>query len=316
MLAQSARQRLPVRASLIFPVTHAPSAMTPVNDFIQAVRADRSGALSSSGQRLYLLVDHAGAPGLVAELRRSAAIPWSSLFDDSKEQGALAVAPILIHFPDACASQSELDLLAWLRRACEFSTSLTVLNSTLAHDNLAHALKRRLNAQLPDHMPVMLRYFDTRILESLVPVLSPAQRNEFLGIASRWQWLDRAGDLRRLDSDQLQSDSWPHQFEFDVVQQNALIEASTADALVEQMQAHAADLCRPKTRAELHALAERCVPKFDRFAIEDVRTQTLYCLTELQLGPAFDMQSEWAQALERVAKKQIGFEVLLKEMGV
>ena len=290
--------------------------MTPVNDFVQAVRGDRSGALSSSERRLYLLVDHAGAPGLVAELRHRVAVPWSSLFDDSKEQGALAVAPILIHFPDACASQSELNLLAWLRRACEFSTSLTVLHSTLAHDNLANALKRRLNAQLPDHMPVMLRYFDTRILESLVQVLSPTQRDEFLGIGSRWQWLDRAGCLRRFDADELQGDSWPQQFEFDVVQQNALIEASTADVLVEQMQAHAADLCRPKTRAELHAIAAQCVPKFDRFAIQDIRAQTLYCLTELQLGPAFDMQSEWAQALERVAKKQIGFEIVLKEMGV
>jgi hypothetical protein len=290
--------------------------MTPVNDFIQAVRGDRTDALPSSGQRLYLLIDHAGAPGLVTELRRRAAIPWSSLFDDSKEQGALTVAPILVHFPDACASQSELNLLTWLRRACEFSTSLTVLHSTLAHDNLARALKHRLNAQLPDHMPVMLRYFDTRILESLVQVLSPPQRSEFLGIASRWQWLDRAGCLRRLDADQLQDDSWPHRFEFDVVQQNALIEASTADALVEQMQARAADLCRPKTRADLHALAERCVPKLDRFAIKDIRTQTLYCLTELQLGPAFDLQPAWADALARVAKKQIGFEVVLKEMGV
>ena len=301
---------------MIVQMTHAPSAMTPVNDFIQAIRGDRTDALPRSEQRLYLLVDHAGAPGLVAELRRKVAVPWSSLFDDSTEQGALTVAPILIHFPDACASQSELNLLAWLQRACEFSTSLTVLNSTLEHDSLACALRRRLNALLPDHMPVMLRYFDTRILESLVPVLSPAQRSEFLGIASRWQWLDRAGDLRRLDSDQLQSDSWPHQFELDVVQQNALIEASTADALVEQMQAHAADLCRPKTRAELHALAERCVPKLDRFAIEDIRTQTLFCLTQLQLGPGFDMQPAWADALGRVAKKQISFEVILKEMGV
>ena len=301
---------------MIVQLTHAPSAMTPANDFIQVIRGDRTDALRTSEQRLYLLVDHAGAPGLVAELRRRVAIPWSSLFDDSTEQGALAVAPILVHLPDACANQSELDLLVWLRRACELSTSLTVLHSTLEHDNLASALKRRLNAQLPDHMPVMLRYFDTRILESLVQVLSPAQRNEFLGIASRWQWLDRAGCLRRLDADQLQGDSWPHRFEFDVTQQNALIEASTADALVEQMQAHAADLCRAKTRAELHALAEQCVPKFDRFAIEDIRTQTLYCLTELQLGPAFDMQPAWAAALERVAKKQVGFEAILEEMGV
>lgn len=290
--------------------------MSRVNDFVEAVRGDRTDSSASDSRRLYMLVDHAGAPGLVAELRRRAEVPWSSLFEDSKEDGALAVAPILIQFPHTYSTQRELHLLAWIRRACEFSTSLTILNSTLEHAHLASALKRRLDAQLPDRMPVLLRYFDTRTLEALTQVFSLTQRNSFLGIASCWQWLDRMGRLQRLDVQELPADPWPHQFEFDVVQQNALIDAGAADALVEQMQTHAADLCHPKTRAELHALAERCIPKLERFDIKDIRTQTLFCLTELQLGPAFDVQAAWPEALARVTKKQASFEAILKEIGV
>ena len=159
--------------------------MTEVNDFIQAVRGEQDADQATNNARLYALVDHAGAPGLLAELGRRTGIPWCSLFEDSKEQGALEVAPVLIQFADGGSSQTELKLLAWLHRACKFSTSLTVLQSSLAQPALASALKRRLNAKLPDGMFVMLRYFDTRILGSLITVLTAAQRGEFLGVAAR-----------------------------------------------------------------------------------------------------------------------------------
>ena len=79
---------------------------------------------------------------------------------------------------------------------------------------------------------------------------------------------------------------------------------------------HAPDLCQSRTRAELHALAESCSAKFDRLAIDDIRTQTLFCMTALQLGPTFDAQLGWPEALARVAKKQVSFDAVLKEMGV
>ena len=80
--------------------------------------------------------------------------------------------------------------------ACGESTSLTLLHSSLAFEALAQRLKYRLDVLLPDGLPAMLRYFDTRILESLIQVLEPDQRNHFLGIAYCWQWLDRGGDMR------------------------------------------------------------------------------------------------------------------------
>lgn len=258
--------------------------MTHIADPVQLIQGGLPEAVLADGQHLYALIDHAGAPGLVKKLQRDSTTAWSSLFEGSREQGALEVAPILVHLANGGTGSSERSLLNWLHHACRFSTSLIVLNSSLRHADVALALRKRLNARLPEHVDVMLRYFDTRIFESLIPVLDPAQRAEFLGIASRWQWLDRAGLLQRMDAQEQQGDAWPALFELNTAQQNALIEASSADALVQQMQANASDLCRDKTRAQLHAIAAQCLPKIGRWAIEDLRTQTLVCLTALQHG--------------------------------
>jgi Domain of unknown function (DUF4123) len=290
--------------------------MTTDDDFYLAVRGTAPGRHLPPDLRHYLLIDHAGAPGLLAELRRAHGVSWWSLFADSKEQGAIDVAPILVYLSDDQSTLSERDFLRWVRRNCEFSTSAAVLHSAWAPDELIAALKRRLDVLLPDRMPVMLRYFDTRVLESLLQVLTSVQREQFMGVASRWHWLDRAGQLKGQDVEQLQADAWPHPFELDVAQQNALIDASAADALAEQMNTQAPDMCQSKSRAELHALAARCLTKFGKLHIEDLRTQTLYCLTALQLSSDFELQPGWAAALDSVTKKTISFEAALKEMGV
>jgi Domain of unknown function (DUF4123) len=284
-------------------------------DFVAAVQDNARGEAQPGEPMRYLLVDHAGAPGLMQALQRRPSLTWTSLFEDSKEVGALEVAPILIRLPDARANFVEREFLEWLYRACQYSTSVTALHSAWERDRLASALRTRLDMMLPDGMPVMLRYFDTRALESLLRVLTAEQQGQFLGVASRWQWLGRAGELHQRHTEQLTTDPWPHRLEIDVTQQNALIESGEADALVAQMNAQAPDLCRHEQRADLHALAERCASKFGPLGIDDIRTQALYCLTALELGSDFDSQPGWAEVLARVAKKQISFEAALGEMG-
>jgi Domain of unknown function (DUF4123) len=293
-----------------------PFAMKNTDEFVSAVRPTATvDALSAERQR-YLLVDHAGAPGLMQELRGRPSLTWASLFEDSREVRALEVAPILVQLPEDRSTLGERDFLAWVYRTCRFSTSVTVLHSAWSRGRLARALKARLDVMLPDKMAVMLRYFDTRTLEPFLRALTPQQQGDFLGIAARWQWLDRAGDLHERTTEQLTTDAWPHRFEIDVVQQNTLIEAGEADALAAQMKGQAPDLCQGAPTAQLHALAVQCLPKLGKLGIEDVRTQTLYCLTALQLGPKFDLQPEWAAVLGRVAAKEVTFEDALKEMQV
>ena len=268
--------------------------------FLQAI----SAAAAASDSRLYALVDHAGAPGLLGRLREQPQTRWANLFAGSTQENAIEVAPLLLDLDTV----NQKAWLRWLYSACRESTSLTFVHSTLSLESLAERLKYRLEVVLPDGLPALLRYFDTRILESLIQVLEREQRSHFFGIASCWQWLDRAGDVRQLNAPQLPDDGWPMPFPFTEPQQNAMIDAAEADALVQQMQIHGLDLCASHSRAELHAIASNCIAKNHQFGIDGTPSQTIFALTTLQLGADFIQQPEWAKLVSKIIHKKINFE--------
>ena len=262
----------------------------------------------ASDSRLYALVDHAGAPGLLRRLRERPQNQWSNLFESSTEENAIEAAPLLLDL----SAINQGAWLQWLHAACSESTSLTLLHSSLDIEALAQRLKCRLEALLPDGVPAMLRYFDTRILESLVEVLTLEQRSHFFGIASCWQWLDRAGDIQIFNALEMPDDAWPMPFAFTEKQQNAMIDAAEADALVQQMQIHGLDLCAGHSRAELHAIASTCIAKANHLGLDGTPSQTIFALTTLQLGPDFTQQPEWVKLLPSVMHRNITFEDAIK----
>lgn len=213
-------------------------------------------------------------------------------------------APLLLDL----GTISQKPWLQWLHFSCIESTSLTLLHSKLKLSMLANSLKRRLDVLLPDEIPAMLRYFDTRIIESLLQALEQEQCKTFFGIAGCWQWLDRAGELRHYQGEQLPEDSWPAPWKLNEKQQNAMIDAAEADALVQQMQNHGMELCAGHSRASLHALAWSCIAQAEQFGIDGMPARTLFSLLALQTGTGFHEQPEWAALLARVRRKEISFE--------
>lgn len=207
---------------------------------------------------------------------------------------------------------SQKPWLQWLHFACSESTSLTLLHSSLELPALAESLKRRLDVLLPDAVPALLRYFDTRIIESLLQVLETEQCKTFFGIAACWQWLDRAGELRHYQVEQLPDDSWPSPWKLDEKQQNAMIDAAEADALVQQIQSHGMELCAGHSRASLHTLARSCIAQAEKFEIDGIPARTLFSLLAMQTGTGFHEQPEWAALLARVRLKEISFEDAVK----
>jgi hypothetical protein len=237
-------------------------------EFVTAV----SAGATREHSHLYALVDHAGAPGLLNSLLDRPGTRWLNLFSGSPGESAIEVAPLLLDLQ----TPSQLAWLQWLQDVCRESSSLTLLHSTLELSPLAQGLKCRLDVMLPDGVPALLRYFDTRILEALYQTLDPEQRKSFFGIAACWQWLDRAGKLQQLFNNELSADNWPELFAFSEKQQNAMIDAAEADVLTQQMQHHGMDLCTGHSRAALHALARECIVKADQFNIEGASARTLF----------------------------------------
>jgi hypothetical protein len=267
--------------------------MSDFQSFLAAV-VDPNAAPNLS---LYALVDHAGAVGLLKRLRERPGTPWINLLSGAQDEYAIEAAPLLL----ALTETNQQAWLYWLYNACRESTSLTLLHSKMDLQPLAQGLKSRLDVMLPDGMPVLLRYFDTRILESLLRVLDSHQQTGFFGLASCWLWLDRAGEIQRHVAESLDGDTWPASFHFSEQQQNAMIDAAEADVLVQQMQLHGMDLCSGYSRAALHALAREAGAKADGFGIDGMRSRTVFALDFMGIP-------EWATVLARVTCKEINFE--------
>ncbi|MDZ5456594.1 DUF4123 domain-containing protein [Azohydromonas lata] len=278
------------------------------NTFMEAVLNLSPGTDSC----LYALVDHAGAPGLLKRLHDYPTTPWVNLFTGSREELAIEAAPLLLTLQPPLKSW----WLPWLHTACLESTSLTLLYSSINPQILVNGLKKRLDVMLPDDVPALLRYFDTRILESLLKVLKSEQRKSFLGIALRWMWLDRGGNLRTDDTVPTPEDSWVSPSFLSEQQQNTMIEAADADVLMQQMQTHGWDLCATYSRAQLHELAYSALANAKEFGIEGMPSQTLFALACLQLGLNFTKEAKWAALLHKVRNKEIIFEDAIQQTGI
>jgi hypothetical protein len=163
-----------------------------MDDYIDLRSFSNEVASAFPANRLYCLVDHAGMPGLHAELMR-AGVPWTSLFAASREAEALKAAPLL--FPlDEEARKAHSQLLPWVARHGSFTSSMIMLSSPLALDELGRRLARRMNARISENMEVLLRYFDPRVFEALIPELEADQRDAFTGVADCWWYVDRTGN--------------------------------------------------------------------------------------------------------------------------
>lgn len=258
----------------------------------------RSSGATSGPERVFVLVDHAGCSGLLARLSQSTSLRWSSLFQDSTESSAIEVAPILIDLgsPDIPASGGKR-LLAWLSEACSSSNAVLVMRSTRAHEELSASLKRRLDALLPDDMPVLLRYFDSRVFVSLMQTFDAQQKAAFCCIASQWLWLDRGGKLREMITREETEDVLHDPITFSVAQQAQLIKSCEADAVAQEVVRTAPDLCSGLSRGQLHELVSACLPAAHRHGITSLLMQSLFCMVALEHGVSFHEQASWLDGL-------------------
>lgn len=269
----------------------------------------------SSGHRLFVLVDHAGCTDLMSRLARSPSMKWLNLFEGSQEAGALQVAPILIDLGEvASPPPAARHFLSALAHECQTSNAVLMLRSRWSHENLADAMRARMDAMLPDDLPVLLRYFDTRVYASLLDVFTPEQRSTFCCPASHWWWLDRAGQWCEQTSTETASDTFRAPILLDAQQQSGLIAAGLADAVAHEVRLAAPDLCEGRSRAALHAHVETCLLAARRHQINTLSMQTLYCIVALELGPAFDQQPEWSSALAAARKQNRGFDWVVRQV--
>lgn len=258
-------------------------------------------ATTHPDESFYLLVDHAGMPGLDRKLAHSR-LEWVSLFAGTIQANALSVAPLLIHIG---SSSRHLNNDAFLTSVCErgtYSSCLMLVASQLSPSSLASRLTARLDARISEDMDVLLRFFDPRVFEQLVLCLSSEQRKAFLSAGSGWWFVNRRGELRHVEG----QFSHPEPFHAPLVlsesQENQLVDASEYDQVEEQLRLSVPGELSLLPPANRYEFINRHMATARDFRINSTREVALYCALALVYGADFSTRSEWASLLELIRK--------------
>ncbi len=249
---------------------------------------------------LYALVDHAGVPGLCAQLKRTGT-EWISLFHGSRDEGALEVAPILFPIVVAEASFRQNALVRWICENGSYSSSLIFLVSPLAIGELSRRLALRLDAQLPENMVVVLRYFDARIFESMLIVLSDEQKLNFLSPAPRWWYVDRRGELQTVDAAFDASDGRCIPLIFTAFQESALLDASEPDQVGQMLRTFVPVEYAKLAAGKDYDFVMKNMEYARAFGVASTHDHALFCSLALLEGDSFSERAKWSEALKKFA---------------
>jgi hypothetical protein len=253
----------------------------------------------ASGVFLYGLVDHGGMPGLAKKLDQ-ANIEWVSLFAGSKEENALSVAPLLFRIDTDGSGVQHRALLNWVGENGAYTSSLLLLASPLSMHELAHRLTRRLDGVLPEDIEIMLRFFDPRIFEQLMQVLSAEQKQAFLSVAHRWWFADRRGKLQDVAAIFSEADIHEIPLMLTVAQENALLDASEPDQVAELLLSGVPDEYLALQPPQRHDFILRHVASARLLGITATHELALYCALALLHGEQFATQENWQSGLQGV----------------
>jgi len=223
---------------------------------------------------LYFLLDHSGLPGLIRKVD-SARLRWASLFADTRESTALAVAPILV---DVAVSNKPLPglFLDWLAEHGAYSSTVTMLDSPLALDVLQRRLATRLDIKLSENMAAMLRFFDPRILAQLRTTLTEQQAASFFSVAAYWWYIDRAGVLREFDVEFTPVDRFAAQLVLTQEQEFAMVDAAEADQVLSLLNDFVPDLLEKIDASTRYELIARKISDAKKSGLNSIHDFMIY----------------------------------------
>jgi Domain of unknown function (DUF4123) len=227
-----------------------------------------------------------------------------------------SASPVLVWLPQRPATPAKAERLKnWLLR-WRYGNCVSYIESELAMQDLAAELHSRCDALLPDNMPVVLRYFDGRVMSALLRTLKPEQLASFLQCASRWAFADRSGELVLLP---LQPERPAAHFNpplvLDVEQQAALIDAGEADAVVGILLDQMHYKLMPMRPPEQHDTILKALHRAQELKLTRLSDQISFCSLWLELGNAFDETESWAPLMRQVAAGEMSFEQALAAMA-
>lgn len=273
---------------------------------------EQTGAPPPTDENRYLLVDLSpmhGTDEAITLTRLGPAIDVLRLDAPNWEECA---APVLVDISRLAEDSSKRGALRRLLQRWAYANMAALIESTVPHEEMAHALQMRMEVQLDDGLDILLRFFDTRILRALLDVLSAEQRAALFAKISLWAFQQRDGDrfLQR-NPDHLRTAVAQLPIHLSETQQLQLISAAEADGIIELLHRRGSTTLGQMLPHQQHARVTQSINNARTYGIDDAPDQAAFCSLDIELGTDFHRQPPWHQKLAEVKEKRIRFGQML-----
>jgi hypothetical protein len=264
----------------------------------------------NENSNLYFLLDHGGLPGLHQQLL-TFSVSWASLFDGTNESNALAVAPMLVPVGREGRVQLPVGLFRWLSEHGSYSSSVIILLSPLDLAELKDRLAFRLNIRLSENTDAMLRFFDPRVFQSLIGVLNVDQANNFLGVAQRWWYVDRGGELNCINSNFNDGASLDELLILDASQEFSMVDSCEVDHILMSLRENAPDLLRKINLPLQYEFVKSNINEARNCGLQSVEDLILYNVAALTVGESSLSEEKWRDLMRAVKLSPTKFSELV-----
>lgn len=273
------------------------------------------GELPPRGQddHRYLLINQAAWHEQPEVIRGLLGFERVALFGQPVDACADGATPFLLRLDGHIGNTAVTRPLRTLCSSGCFASAISVLDASQPIGQLAAALSLRCEARLTEGQDVMLRCFDTRVLASLLDVLTPEQHSHLVSCTSHWWFAGRNGVLEPVTVS-----PWPARDEFTAPwhlttdQEEALIDASDTDAMVDLLMRRKLEPLLDLPFVERHPVVDGLLARCKQWGLRGTSDQATYCtLALMRRQPDIGQLAPWDQLLPRVQRGELTFAAAL-----
>lgn len=272
--------------------------------------AAEENLISNRGAYIYLLLDHAGMPGLSSKLSMSA-VEKRNLFEATEIRVPVSVAPVLVSMGDCSTIHSHSSLFKWIEKNGSFSSAVVMFSSFESLDVVKERLIFRLDVGLSDNMGALFRFYDPRVLEALVRILTVEQAKSFFSLASQWWYIDRRGGLQQIGSTFLADQETEVPLKLSAAQESSLVDATESDRVLLALRQNVPQLIANIALAEQYDFTLRSTCSAMKHGLESTSDYVLYSILRLTYGNEFSASPEWQTVFAKISSEPGSFAALV-----
>lgn len=277
-----------------------------MNSYLDLRAIAQEHLAANVNSNLYFLIDHAGMPGLHRKLAETSA-EWASLFEGTKERGALSVAPILVLVCGSGILRMQRRLSEWIGEHGIYTSSLMMLESSLPISSLACRLTKRLDVRLSENMVAMLRFFDPRVFEKLVKILSVEQARAMLSPAEKWSYVDRKGRVVSVNAEFDIVENFELPLQLNEAQEFGLVDASEPDQVLALLRENVPNLLSRLHLVKQYEFVVHNIKAAKDLGLRSTVDLVLYSAVALSQGVEFATGPIWSDLMTDVKSGRIEF---------